>query len=142
MKPVTFVTSIGFVLLVAVSTAQARPLHHAVHRHVVVEKNIVHRNVVVRPAPIRTTRNHLTTVRLAALPAGYSRLVHNDIAYYYVNGVYYVREPSGYVQVRPVAGIKLVSLPSAYTRIRVGSENLYRVNNTNYRKVNGFFIVV
>lgn len=100
MKSITFVASIGCVLLLTISTAQARPLHHASHRHVVVERNIVHKKVVVRPAPMRSNISHLTTVRLTTLPRGFVRLLHGDDTYYYVNGLHYVKDLRGYVQVR------------------------------------------
>lgn len=142
MKRITLVASLGCILLTTMSSVQARPLNHGSHRHVVVQRNIVHKNVVVRPAPIRTSFNHLTTVRLSKLPVSFVRLAHKDISYYYVNGVYYVKEPTGYVQVRPVSGLRVASLPPGFTRVRIGPDYLYRYNNIDYRKVNGFFIVV
>ena len=142
MKPLTISLWIGCSVLFAVSSAQARPVHHISHRHVLAGNNDVHKKVIVRPAPVRSKYYHLTTVRLRTLPAGFVRLVHNDDTYYYANGLYYVEEPLGYVQRSPVVGLRVASLPPAHTRIRIGTETLYRYNNTHYRKINGFFIVV
>ena len=137
MKLVTLATSVGCILLLMMSSAQARPHPYNSHRHIVVEKK-----VVVRAAPVRAKINYLATHRLAALPAGFVRLSWVGETYYYVNGLYYMKQGRGYGLVRPVAGLAVASLPSSYTRVRIGGDHLYRYNEVNYRKINGFFIVV
>ncbi len=46
------------------------------------------------------------------------------------------------VVVKPVVGMRVVSLPRGYTTIRVDGRTLYRFNNVTYRRVNNYYIVV
>ena len=84
---------VGALSLVAVTTAEARPVRHI---HV---KPVVHTHkVVVKPAPKH--RVLTTLAALAVLPDNHIRVVRNGETYYYHDGVYYVKEPRGYVVVR------------------------------------------
>ena len=137
MKLLPLATTVSLMLFVGMNSAQARPHHHS-HKRVVVE-----RHVVVKPAPVRTAikRVAASTV-LRVLPTNHVRVVHLGETYYYHDGIYYIREPRGYVVIKPIAGIRIASLPSGYVTIRSGRGTLYRFNETYYRKDNGFFIVV
>ncbi|MEQ8952769.1 MAG: DUF6515 family protein, partial [Gammaproteobacteria bacterium] len=122
-----------------VNTQAALAAHpqRVVHRTVVVE-----RDVVVKPAPVRAAIAATTTAVLRSLPAGHTRLVHAGKTYYFHDGIYYVREPRGYVVVKPVSGIRLTSLPRGYVTVRVGNDLHYRYRDISYRKLGGVFIVV
>ena len=137
MKLLPLATTASLMLFIGMNSAQARPYHH-VHKHVVVE-----RHVVVKPAPVRTALRRVTTrTILSVLPSNHVRVVHNGETYYYHDGIYYLRESRGYVAVKPVIGLRVVSLPSGYVKIRRGRDTLYRFNDVYYRRDNGFFIVV
>ncbi|MDP6536409.1 MAG: hypothetical protein QGG02_08825 [Gammaproteobacteria bacterium] len=137
MKFFTGVTTFGLMLLLGMSSAQASPHHRHVHKHVVIE-----RKAVVKPAPVRTAIVRVATAALRTLPVGHVRVVHGGRSYFVHDGVYYVKEPRGYVVVRPVGSIRLASLPRGYVSVRVGPDTLYRYNDVYYRRTNGVFIVV
>lgn len=137
MKLIPLATTFGLVFLVGLSSAQARPHTYLSHKRVVVEHK-----AVVKPAPIRALVRHLTDVRLTVLPANHVRTIHAGATYYYHDGIYYLQEPQGYVVVKPVAGLRIATLPHGYVTVRVGRDTLYRFNTTYYRRDNGVYIVV
>jgi hypothetical protein len=137
MKFFTGVTTFGLMLLLGMSSVQASPHHRHIHKHVVVE-----RKLVVKPAPVRTAIARVATATLRTLPVGHVRVVHSGRTYYMHDGIYYVKEPHGYVVVQPVAGIRLASLPRGFVTVRAGADTLYRYNDVYYRRTNGVFIVV
>ena len=137
MKFTALATTMGLSLLLGMSAAQASPHPHHSHKRVVVAHK-----VVVKPAPLRTAISGVASVVRHTLPADHVRLVHSGRTYYVHDGIYYVKEPHGYVVVQAVAGIRLTSLPRGYTSYRVGGETRYRFNNVHYRKAGSVYIVV
>lgn len=135
MKLFPLVTTVSLVLVLGMTSAQARPFHHTHQR-------VVERHVVVKPAPVRTAVSRLASAVLNVLPPNHVRVQHHGETYYYHDGIYYLRQPHGYVVVRPVAGLRVASLPSGYVTVRRGRNPLYRFNDVYYRRDNGFFIVV
>ncbi len=136
MKRFSVIAMAGLLLAFNTQVAAADPVR-VVHKTVVVE-----RDVVVKPAPVRTAVARVTTAALRSLPAGHIRLVHAGKTYYFHDGVYYVREPRGFVVVKPVRGLRITSLPRGYVTVRVGNEVHYRYRDVSYRRVNGVFVVV
>lgn len=135
MKFRLFSTLIGMLSMVAVTTAEARPVRHI---HV---KPVVHHKVVVKPAPTYRVISAVADIH-RVLPGNALRIVHAGETYYYHEGVYYVKEPRGYVVVHPFAGLRLASLPAGTVRVRIGEETLYRFNDVYYRFESGFYVVV
>lgn len=120
----------------SMTSAEARPARFAHHHH-----NVVVKQVVVSPAPTYRVVNTYSNVR-TALPAGFIRINREGKIYYYYDGIYYTKSVNGFIEARPLVGVKLVSLPRKYVSVRVGRETLYRVNDVYYRLENGFYIVV
>ena len=86
----------GILSLALVTTAQARPVRHV---HV---KPVVHtERVVVKTVPSYRVINVLATPRIT-LPLTATRVLHKGEYYYYHDGVYFKKEPRGYVVVRLV----------------------------------------
>lgn len=137
MKKYSVLITSALLSMLLASCAQASHPTNKRHKHVAVD-----RHVVVRPASVRPVATHVINARYVNLPTIHTRVIHRDLTYYYSDGVYYLREPAGYVIANPPLGIRVASLPSSHTRIRISNEYLYRYNGINYRKVNGFFIVV
>lgn len=137
MKILPLATTFCITCLIGIGSAQAAPHHNHIHKRVVVQ-----RQVVVKPAPVRTAVMHLTSAVITSLPIGHSRIVHAGNTYYYHDGVYYKRAAQGFIIVKPVIGIRVAELPRGYVTVRRGRESLYRVNDVYYRRDNGFYVVV
>jgi len=141
MKLAIILSAASLTFLMGMETASADPHvgrigHH--HNRIVVEKQVV----VHRPAPVRTAISRTIGALVHSIPASRVRVVHAGKTYFIHDGVYYSKRPNGYVVVNPVAGIRLASLPRGYTTVVVNGETLYRYRSTNYRRVNGVYIVV
>ena len=143
MRRLIIVASIGLLASVSMSGAQAHPRHnlHSHHSHVVVKKE-----VVVKPAPVRNlvARTVARTVGTVfdTLPANHVRVVHAGRTYFLHDGIYYARQGARYVVVKPVAGIRVASIPTGYSTVRIGGRTHYRFNNVTYRRVNNYYVVV
>lgn len=127
------------VLLGFATSVSAEPLHKGRHHHAIVHS---HRDVtrvkVVRPTPVRT----ISTVSTVSLPLGFVSFLHEGETFYYSDGVYYQRQPKGFVIVKPRIGFRVATLPRGYTVVREGGATFYRANNVRYKRVGGFYIVV
>ena len=116
---------------------EAHP-RHANHKTVVVE-----RHVVTKPAPVRNVVNKLVVGAVVnALPVGHSRHVHLGRTYYFHDGHFYEPVARGYKVVRPVAGIRVSSLPRGHVTVRINGATHYRYRDVTYRRVNGYYVVV
>lgn len=134
--------TLAFMMLLAAPSLSAEPLHKSVHKHAVVHTHrVVNRVAVARPAPIRTVTT-ISALGLSRLPAGYVRFIHDDETFYFSEGVYYKKQPQGYVIVKPRAGFRVAALPRGYKVVRDRGATFYSSNNVRYRKVGEFFIVV
>lgn len=105
MKRISLTAMLGLVFIFAMGVAQARPHHQVTQKRVTVE-----RKVVVQPASARIVGNYLTSLRISVLPRGHRHVVHGGNTYYYHNGVYYLSEKGGYVVVKPVPGLREVTV--------------------------------
>ncbi len=129
-------------LLMSAPSVSAESLRKSNHRHVVVHTHRAANKVVVsRAAPIRTVAI-ASAVSMKSLPVGYVRFLHGDEMFYYNEGVYYTKKPSGFVVVKPRAGFRVAALPSGYRTIRDRGVTFYSFNKIRYRKLDGFFVVV
>ncbi|MCG8415029.1 MAG: DUF6515 family protein [Pseudomonadales bacterium] len=139
MKRVTIAASLGLIMSLAFTTAEAHPRNyaHGHHNHVVVQ-----RGVVVRPAPVANLVARTVGAVFDTLPANHVRVVHAGRTYYLHDGVYYARQGARYVVVKPVAGIRVTSLPRGYTTVRIDGRTHYRFNSVTYRRVNNYYVVV
>jgi hypothetical protein len=121
------------------SAVDAHPLH-AVHSH---NKTVVlERQLVVQPAPLRSAVAHAIGDIVGKLPARHVRIDYRGQRYFYHDGLFYQRHARGFVVVRPVAGMRISSLPRGYTTVRTGDTVIYRYRHSSYRRVNGMYIVV
>ena len=139
MKFVTLAAVTSLMLVMGMNTAEAHPRKH---HHTHTTRVVVDRDVVVRPAPVRTAVARVVGSVFDVLPDNHVRVVHAGRTYYVHDGIYYVREPRGYVVVKPVTGIRVTTLPRGYTTVRVGGETLYRYRDITYRRIDGVYIVV
>jgi hypothetical protein len=105
MKRTSSTIIFGVALFLGMSTVQARPHIIVTHTHVNVE-----RNVVVRPTPVRTVVNQLSSIRIGTLPREHVRIIHVGNTYHYHNGIYYVRDKGGYVVVKPAPRLREVTV--------------------------------
>lgn len=137
MNGLKIAASLGLVLGLAVSSAEAHPRLFSHNHHVVVKKE-----VVTRPAPVRTAVAYTIGAAFDTLPANHVRVVHSGRNYYFHDGVYFQRNGSRYVVVKPVSGIRITTLPRGYTTVRVDGRTLYKFNNVTYRRVNNYYVVV
>ncbi|GJM13657.1 MAG: hypothetical protein DHS20C12_20600 [Pseudohongiella sp.] len=146
MKLLSTASAIGFTVscafLFAATSVNAEPIRKNYHRHGVVHTHrVINRVAVVRPTTIRTVTT-VAAFSLSSLPAGYVRFLHDGETFYFSDGVYYRKQPHGFVTVKPRAGFRVATLPRGYRVIRDGGATFYSYNNVRYRKVGGFFIVV
>jgi len=105
MKQISSTVIFVVALFIGMSTVQARPHTIVTHKHVNVE-----RKVVIRPAPVRTVVNQLSSIRISTLPREHVRIVHVGNTYYYHDGIYYLRDNGGYVIVKPAPGLHKVTV--------------------------------
>ena len=136
----TLAATTGMLLTLGLSAAEAHPRlwPHSHGTRVVVEKQ-----VVVNPAPVRTAvARAIVGDVFDTIPATHVRVVHAGRTYYVNDGVYYVRNSRGYTVVKPVAGIRVTTLPRGFTTVRVNGRTHYRFNNVTYRRVNNYYVVV
>lgn len=117
--------------------AQARLFAPTYQKRVVVKQQ-----VVVRPAPVRNLTVRTIGSAVDVLPANHVRVVHAGRTYFFHNGNYYLREGARYLVVRPLAGIRVTSLPRGYTTVRINGNLRYRYNDVLYRRSGNYFIVV
>ena len=130
----------AFLLTASMNSAEAHPrlYPHSHNTRVVVEKQ-----VVVKPAPVRNVvARALVGQVFDTLPANHVRVVHSGRTYFVHDGVYYVRSGARYTVVKPVAGIRVATLPRGFTTVRINGRTHYRFNDVTYRKVNNYYIVV
>ena len=139
MKRLMVTASMGLILATGLSVAEAHPrvYTHSHHKHVVVKND-----VVVRPAPVANLVARTIGSAFNSSPANHVRVVHLGRTYYLHDGVYYVKERGRYVVVKPVAGIRVTSLPRGYTTVRINGRTHYRFNNVTYRRVNNYYVIV
>lgn len=137
MKHLVLTVTTGLLISLGISGAEAHPRHVVHGRTVVVEKQ-----VVVAPTPVRKLVAHAAGDLFDTVPSHHVRIVHQGRNYYVADGVFYVREGARYRVVRPVAGIRVATLPRAYTTVRIGGVVHYRFNDVTYRRVNNVYVVV
>ncbi len=146
MKFLTTANTIGCALactlLFSAASASADPLHRSHYRHVGTHTHrVVNKVVIARPAPVRTVTT-VSAFSLNSLPAGYVRFLHDDETFYYSEGVYYQKQPHGFIVVKPRAGFRVATLPVGYRVVRERGATFYSFNNVRYRKSGSFFVVV
>lgn len=128
------------IVIVALGTgipeAEARP-------KVQVTKTVVTRQAVVRVAPASNVIARIVSRNIRqSLSENHVRVAHGDHIYYVDNGVYYIHGPRGYTVTTPVSGVQVSSLPRGYVTLQRSGQVYYRYNGINYRRRNGFYIVV
>ena len=138
LKSTGIASLFGLVLLIGAGNITAAPSTGLPGRPVVVERKVV----IDRPAPVRKATSLRVVRSLASLPIGHTRIIHGGKTYYVHDGIYYSRLAGGYVVVRPVAGIRINSLPRGVTTVRVDGRTLYRYRDVTYRKSGSVFVVV
>lgn len=79
---------------------------------------------------------------VAATPAGYRTIWAGGVEYFYHRGVYYRKQPSGFVVVRPPIGVIIASLPIGFITFAVGGSAYYYYGGVYYREVPSGYIVV
>lgn len=127
-------------LSLGMNSAEAHPRlwPHSHASRVVVEKQ-----VVVKPAPVRTAvARAVVGATFDTIPANHVRIVHAGRTYFIHDGVYHVRNAGRYTVVKPVAGVRIMTLPSGYSTVRINGRTHYRFNNVTYRRVNNYYVVV
>jgi hypothetical protein len=130
----------AMMLSLGISSAEAHPRlwPHSHATRVVVEKQ-----VVVKPAPVRTAvARALVGATFDTIPANHVRVVHAGRTYFVHDGVYHVRNAGRYTVVKPVAGVRITTLPRGYSTVRISGRTHYRFNNVTYRRVNNYYVVV
>ncbi len=139
MKRVTIAASLGLIMSLAISSAEAHP---RIYSHTSHSRVVVQRDIVVRPAPAANLVARTIGAVFNTLPANHVRVVHAGRTYYVHDGIYYARQGARYVVVRPVAGIRVTSLPRGYTTARIDGRIHYRFNDVTYRRINNYYVVV
>lgn len=121
----------GFAISVRAQRVVVRPRTVVVTKHSprVVTKTYYHRpryGYVVTKVPGRTT-----VIR------------HGGVAYHCHQGIYYVKQPAGFVVVSPAFGLGVTVLPRGYSRIVVAGVPYFYYYGVFYRPVNaGGYVVV
>jgi len=127
------------ILVLGATTAQAHP---GKHRHVHGRTVVVERNVVVNPAPVRNLVASAIGDIVTDLPASHRRISFQGRTYFVADGLFFNRHARGYVVVRPVAGLRMATLPRGFTTVRQGGTVRYRYRGVTYRRVGGYYFVV
>ena len=76
--------------------------------------------------------NYRIGLRLLSLPAGYEVTRVGSKLYYYADGVFLIRDGSGYRVVAAPAGARLTKLPYGYRSIHVRSQRYYFIGDTYF----------
>lgn len=135
-------TTITTAMMLSVGTSSAEA-HPRLWPHSHASRVVVEKQVVVKPAPVRTAvASAVVGATFDTIPANHVRVVHAGRTYFINDGVYYVRNAGRYTVVKPVAGVRITTLPSGYSTIRINGRNHYRFNNVTYRRVNNYYVVV
>ncbi len=139
MKGITALASMSILMSLTLTAADAHPrlFPHSHNNHVVVKKE-----VVVRPAPVRNLVSYAIGSVFDTIPANHVHVVHAGRNYYVHDGIYFQRVGARYVVVKPVAGVRLATLPRGYTTVRINGRTHYRFNDITYRRVNNYYVVV
>lgn len=132
MKYLAISSLLSVSMLVVVNTAQA--IEQTITRTVVVERQ------VTAQSPARRVVSRVAA--LSSLPTRHATVVHAGRTYYVADGRYYLKQLRGYVAVTPVAGIRVKTLPNGVVTVRRNGQLIHRYNNINYRRINGFYVVV
>lgn len=103
---------------------------------------MVKKEVVVRPAPVRSLFSYAVGSVFDTIPGNYVHVVYGGRNYYVHDGIFFNRVGNRYVVVKPVAGIRIATLPRGYTKVRIDGRTLYRFNDVTYRRVNNYYVVV
>ncbi len=118
-------------------TAEAQPgrrgKSRVVKRHVRVVR--VHHPRVVRRAHFRYAALPRWGATFAIVPAGAILYRHSNHAYHFHNGIWYTPRNNNFIIVRPVAGLRVRTLPVGYRRIVLGTRPYYYYYGTFYSKV-------
>ena len=140
MKSLILAAILGASMTHGLNSAEAHP-RSGPHRHTT--RVVVTKPVIVRPAPVRTVVTRAVVGQFfESVPGPHIRVVHAGRTYFVHDGVYYARQGRGYTVVRPVAGVRVTTLPRGVAKVRIGGRTHYRYQNVTYRRVNSHYVVV
>ena len=76
------------------------------------------------------------------LPKGYWTVRHGRSQYYYHQGTFYRRGPSGYIVVQAPIGAIVLGIPLGYHRVFIGGSLYFTYGGVYYRRVPSGYVVV